>query len=637
MKVNVSPIQQKVGILTGGIRQDKPQLELAMGDLIRGVNYQEVDGTASGYKSINGYEVFDGSQLASEVALEFDVNEDYDDTNREAARDLITKVGDADGANQVRGVFDFNGVVYATRNSGDASVDKLWSSSALGWVEVPGTTSLTYSSGDNNSGTEISIGEVITGSVSSATGTVVSISLTSGSWAGGDAAGIIVVISPSDDFEETDIISNASGATADITITTEELPKDGNYKFIEARFDLLADMQRESVCMFVSDKYYPSYIRDGVFVPILHPALPDDATNGIFATSIIEFKNRLWLGYSDGRVVFSNVGDPHDFDASTFSGTIYLNDEVVDFAITKGDALVVFCKNSIQIIKALSTSDITDQVVTDYLFSNITLTDDVGAVENTARVVLDDVFYIDDRGLSSITATDSYGDFENKSYSKSINKTLLLNYDKIIGATVDKEKNQYRLFFNNGFGIIFTFTTRQISSTRVKAIKGATLFKYLVNPSCVTDGYFGSTDGYVYKYDSGTSFNGENIETTLQTSYHHYGSPGFIKRFREITIEGEIPYRTSFDVQINFDYRNIGYIPPTDFEDFVFDTGMGGVFGEGIYGQIFYGGSENQSTIYQINAYGTNMSLALYSSNKYTEPHILSNITTQYSINGRKM
>ena len=80
----------------------------------------------------------------------------------------------------------------------------------------------------------------------------------------------------------------------------------------------------------------------------------------------------MWLGYPDGRLYFSNVGDPTDFDSTTFAGVIYMKDDIVDLKVTKGDVLVVFCKNSIQIIKALSTTDITDQVVVDYLFSNVT-------------------------------------------------------------------------------------------------------------------------------------------------------------------------------------------------------------------------------------------------------------------------
>ena len=129
-----------------------------------------------------------------------------------------------------------------------------------------------------------------------------------------------------------------------------------------------------------------------------------------YARCLAEFKNRLWLGYPDGRLTFSNVGNPVDFDSTTFSGTIYLEDEILDLVVGTGDALFVFCKNSIQIIKAL-TSDSNAQTVVDYLFSNTTLINNTEIIEGTAVRLFDDILYVDDRGLTSISATDAYGDF----------------------------------------------------------------------------------------------------------------------------------------------------------------------------------------------------------------------------------
>ena len=65
----------KIHILTGGIKEDVAQVEMRGGELIDGVNYQEVDGLYHGYISIPVYERADGTGLASAVGI--DVLADY--------------------------------------------------------------------------------------------------------------------------------------------------------------------------------------------------------------------------------------------------------------------------------------------------------------------------------------------------------------------------------------------------------------------------------------------------------------------------------------------------------------------------------------------------------------------------------
>src|SRR5574344_640948 len=74
-RFNMHPTQTKVGVMTGGVKENKSQLQLNIGDLIRGVNYQEVDGVYKGYLSIEGYEVTDGTALASSINVP--IIEDY--------------------------------------------------------------------------------------------------------------------------------------------------------------------------------------------------------------------------------------------------------------------------------------------------------------------------------------------------------------------------------------------------------------------------------------------------------------------------------------------------------------------------------------------------------------------------------
>lgn len=638
-RFNMAATQTKVGILTGGVKENRPQLELNMGDLLRGLNYQEVDGLYHGYRSLPGYEVYDGTQLASDILVPVtDVNgvATYDDLAREARRSAITKVGGILASGPVVGCFQDDGYVIAARNNAADTFGKLWKTTGAGWVAITESFMLYYTNGNKNAGTKIKVGQTIT--ASGAEGIVTAINTESGSWDSGTAAGSILVTVTSGAFT-TGVITGSLSGTATYTSGASTIKKGGKYKFTHGRFDLFPGLQRKKITFLASTSYYPSYINNGVLVPIISNDLPDSKATDLFATSIIEFKNRLWLGYPDGRLVFSNVGNPLDFDPTTFSGVINMEDEIVDLQITTGDVLVVMCKNSIQLVKALSVSDATTTVVSDYLFSNSTLTSNIGCMTGTAHRIFDDLIYIDDRGLTSLEATQKFGDFETKSYSKSIQKTLNLNLPNVIGSYVDNTQNQYRLLFSDGFGIIFTFsmTSNKGSTTSFKAVKGATTFRYLVNITSVGEKIFGSDNGFLYKIDSGTSFNGFPIDTELVTCYHHYLSPTTIKRFREVLFEGFIPFGLEFLIKANFDYKDATYISSTVQDELIVSGGSGGIYGDGRYDVMRYSSSENQTSVYYVASYGTSMSLFLRTSNKYVEPHTLSSMITQYTLNGRKM
>ena len=838
-RFNMHPTQTKVGVMTGGVKENKSQLQLNIGDLIRGVNYQEVDGVYKGYLSLEGYEVTDGTALASSInvpiiedygvdrftylllegdslvdksnentavtvtnvirttspyynlylnnswyffsnssisfsdfdlstnsfcieciiyldslaedsiiyqagtdiklyveaatgAIKLDLNDSdvthtfgsvlstgsfthlglrrivddiylsinggedlnplsltasydilntatsslidirgylsqyrisigtfrringdfpvptipysdasfsytkYADAAREARRAAIKKVGDASCTGEAIGGYKFEDTIYGIRNNSTDAYGTIWKATGTSWAQLSYPKVIRYSSGNKNTGTEFIVGETITGDDSSATGVILYINQEGGSWSTGDATGLIVLASVTGAFNADDILSNTSGATSACVPSTYSLGKDGRYKFLEGRFDLFSGLQRQNILFFASGVSYPCYITNDTVYPILHPDLPDNAASGNYARCLAEFKNRLWLGYPDGRLTFSNVGDPTDFDSTTFSGTIYLEDEILDLVVGTGDALFVFCRNSIQVVKALS-SDASTQIVVDYLFSNTTLINNTEIVEGTAIRLFDDIVYVDDRGLTSISATDAYGDFSTKSYSKSVQNSLLANFDNIIGATVNREYNQYRLFFNDGSGIIFTFEMKSIANSMTTLVKGATFFQYNDVVTFIEEDIFGCTNGYIYLLGSGTSFNGKEIESSLSTSFYSYNSPTTIKKFKEVYLEGLIPYGIDLYIKPNFDYKDYSYTPATEEDSLLALSGLGGVYGEGEYGSIRYGSSENQTPLYYINGYGVNVSFTITVSSKYSIPHLFSSIVVQYSLNGRKM
>lgn len=86
--------------------------------------------------------------------------------------------------------------------------------------------SVAYTSGGT---TEIVAGDLIVGATSAATAVVVSITLTSGTWAGGNAAGVIRVKNQIGTFVSENI--KVAGGTDDATIATDTTAISTDYRF----------------------------------------------------------------------------------------------------------------------------------------------------------------------------------------------------------------------------------------------------------------------------------------------------------------------------------------------------------------------------------------------------------------------
>lgn len=566
----------------------------------------------------------------------------YDDDDREAQRALIDPVP---GASSVLGVNTNGGELIACRDNVGITATEFFEATPTGWsAAISGAEVVEFEVGADTEALlflGIQPGDVITGSVSGETATVVSITTESGSWQSPgpeDAQGKMVIKDSTGTFDNTDVFSNGGTSTAEMVTDSQNdfvLEPTGSYEFKNGKFDLFADHQREEIAFFTNGVNYPCYHDGTNIVPILHTALPDN--EGVYATYLAEFKNRLFIAYPDGRLWYSGVGNPLDYDTAIGgAGVVYMEDEITGLQVAPGDVLVVFGRNSIQMIQSIGDVQSADNgTMMDYKFINKTYSKRSGCIPNTNERILGQLMFMDDRGLTQLEATDKFGDFTYNSLSKNVQRTILRQKTAILGSLVDRVKNQYRLFFDDKTGIIFTFDME-------KVVKGATFFTYLTTPTYLHDGedvdgyshkYMGTADGYVMKIDSGTSFNGEEIETLMSTSFFHYGTPTKWKRFRKATLEGQAEKDLIIYARTDFNYKD-PRMPGSNLINYT-TTATGGVWGYDSWGSFQYGSGAAESPSINIRGYGVNMGLTMMTSNKYTEPHIYNSMTVEYSIDGR--
>jgi len=567
----------------------------------------------------------------------------YDDEAREAQRELIQPLP---GTGPVRLVAHNQGEIGAVRDY-DANIAYIYRADPTGWSSpMPGAFVLEFNTGKDTTSPYdgFQVGETITGTPSGATAEIADIEVYSGDWqvgVGGDATGRIALKNVSGGpFVNGDVLDNGATATANLTADTYgeyALTAGGDYKFVNGQFSYLVDLQRVSTPFLVNGVNPPVYYDGTQIIPILDTLLPDHM--GVYATSVAVFKERLWLAYPDGQLWFSAVGDPLDWDIeNSGAGFIYMEDEITDLVVAPGDSLVIFCKNSIQIIK--SVTDIQSSstgIIEEYKFRNEAFSRRSGAKSKSVNRLLGEIYFLDDRGLTNLTATDAYGDFSTASMSKNIQKTLFNKLPLFTTAATDRQSNQYILFFSDATGIIFTLDAE-------KKIKGATKITFNHNVLTYTEmedtdgnvnAFFGSSNGYVYKANSGTSFDGAEIETSLTTSYYSYNSPNNWKRFHKITLEVQGVKGLEFVGRPYFNYNDPNI--PRSIDETYISSGQGGTWGVDAWGYFIYGAGEVQNPALYLGGYGTNMSMKITTSDKYLSPHVLNSFTTEYTMNSRRM
>jgi hypothetical protein len=582
-----------------------------------------------------------------------------DDEDREAARTTIMPVP---GNGPILGIANREGFIGAVRNNLTDTNSLMYRGDPTGWSDpIPGAMILYFENGIDTAAEYPGplAGQYVRGSVSGATAKIVDITTISGSWIntaqGRDAYGVmtlnnIVLGGGSADFTDTDLLTVESPLGTPLTSTADIvdgsyveflLEPDGSYEFINARFAELIDNQRELVPFFTNGVNFPVYYDGAELVPILSTYLPD--SQGVYATHVTAFKNRLWLAYPDGRLWYSEVNNPLGWDTALGAGEIYMEDEITGMEVAPGDALVIFGRDSLQIIKSIYDSDLSGgNTAANYAFYKESFSKRSGAYSKSIQRLLGEIYFLDDRGLTTLSAVDTYGDFGHSSVSKNVQKTIAAKRNLITATTVQRASNQYRLFFSDNTGLYFTFDLE-------KKIKGVTEVKFENKVRVITEGEtasgdiliaFGSEedelgDAYVYLMDSGTSFDGNIIETKLSTAFYAYGSATNWKRFHKATIETQSEKGLIFKGRPDFNYRNQNV--PRSIEESYVSTGLGGVWGQDAWGFFTYGSGEVVTPILYLSGYGNNMSMNISTEDKHRSPHVINSLIVEYSIVGKLM
>jgi hypothetical protein len=445
------------------------------------------------------------------------LNAEYRRLAADVYRVLIAAVP---GEGAVRGVFRFNDVVYAIRNAVGGATSVLHKTTGSGWSAVPLGWRVAFSNGGTY---QIQDGDFMEGNTSTATATISRVMLTSGSWAGNNAAGWLILSAVTGTFvaETIDINANVSTASIAGAPTAVTLSPGGKYETIITNFGGALGTRR----VYGVDGVNQGFEFDGtVYAPIVTGMTTDAPMH------VIEHEKHLCFSFGPS-FQHSAPGTPYIWNVVLGASEIALGDDITGFAsqpgVSGGGALTIFSRNT--------THTLYGTGVANWALKGFH--DDLGAyaytIQDPAQVI-----YLDDRGVTDLTVSQNYGNFDHSALSSKMRDSLNAKLSLAVASCVCRKKNQYRLFFSDGSAYFITFSGRKVA--------GITSMQYPVAANVLWSGeggdggehiYCGGTDGFVYEMERGTSFDGASIDASFLLAYNFQKSPRLNKRYRYTTVE----------------------------------------------------------------------------------------------------
>jgi hypothetical protein len=463
-----------------------------------------------------------------------------------AADQYRALIAEVPGSGPILGLTLLNDVLYAFRNAvGDATA-AIYKSTSSGWTLVPLGWEIAFTSGGTY---EIVEGDVIVSAVAPMiTATVTRVVLTSGAWADGDAAGVLILSDWLAPFGAVniDVGANLNVATVSGPGDAITLAPSGRYEFYVHNFGGASGTRR----IYGASGVHRGFEFDGtVFVPINTGMATDTPLH------VTVHANHLFFSF-DASNQHSAPGEPYVFSAVLNAGEIAVGADVTGYANQSGaqtaSALMIMTRNSTFVLYGTGVGD----------WNLVSYQDDSGAIAYSAQRI-GGTLVQDDRGITYIGNSQNYGNFESNTLSSLVQPFVRSKRTLVSASCVSREKNQYRLFYSDKTALFVT-----IDGTKVVGMMTVTLGH---DVTCavsdeMSDGteaiFFGSSDGFVYQMEKGTSFDGGTIDWLLLLSYNNLRSPQTIKRFRKLMLEVSGTQYAEFSMGYQLGYNNVNLSQP---------------------------------------------------------------------------
>lgn len=336
-------------------------------------------------------------------------------------------------------------------------------------------------------------------------------------------------------------------------------------------------------------------------------------------------------------VYYSTRLKPYDFEGAS-AGFVDVGDIVTGIKVFR-NSLIIFCKNSIYELTNLDSTPIIKSV-----------TKNIGCISgNSIQEIGGDLIFLAPDGLRTVAGTARIDDVELSSISRKILplvNNIINNFSNYtVSSMVIRERSQYRLFYYQSGqaslgqkGIIGTFkySSEGIPAFEWSETKGLSV-KFCTSTinNDGTEALFHIDEtGYVYKHDTGNSFDGSNVEAEFQTPDMDYGDNGLRKSLYKIKANIE-PEGTQNDLnlRIRYDFESSEVPQPGNFA--VGNLSSPSLFGTAKFGTGRFGATTLPSKSVTVTGSGFSNNFKFFS-NDTNSPYSVNGMFVSFIAGGRR-
>jgi hypothetical protein len=198
---------------------------------------------------------------------------------------------------------------------------------------------------------------------------------------------------------------------------------------------------------------------------------------------------------------------------------------------------------------------------------------------------------------------------------------------------VVRDLQQYWLFFDDATGLVMSLANTKAEAMPIefdRVVRCATSVEDVDGNEVI---YFGSDDGFVFRFNSGNSFDGEMLPYLVRLAFNNLGTPALKKRFKKVALELSTAAQATLLITADFSYGNPD-LPSVTAESFTV-RGGGGFWDTALWDQFYFSQAEGTAEAH-IDGLGTNISVAIAGETDIEDPHTMHGINYYYNLRGKK-
>ena len=352
------------------------------------------------------------------------------------------------------------------------------------------------------------------------------------------------------------------------------------------------------------------------------------------AKYVASFKNHMfYAGKSTTKqeVVFSEPFDEDAFVSGQGAGSFKVDDTVVGLKVFRDD-LFVFCETRIFKLSGTSSSN----------FAVTPVTRNIGCINgDTIQEFAGDLIFLGPDGLRTIAGTARIGDVELGTISSNVQSIFNDNLSSAseFVSTVIPDKTQYRIFFtkssvaeNQSKGVICVLKGQSFEFSEIKGMRPACTDSF-VDEGNVLVLHGAYSNGYIYRQESGNTFDGEVIFGRYRSPDLTFEDPGIRKHMQRVILNYKPEAAIDADLLLRYDYEDPDSARPAvyalDSEDVV------AIYGTSTYGVPIYAGASQPLVRQPVEGSGFAVALKIQDGGQ-TAPYSLKGFQLEYQLGARR-